>query len=76
MAVEPVSYEEARALTLKYYRDIQLSLPLPMRDMPRKVVENKALSINSIIAHIESNTDIGQWLVGEYVDSMGMVVSE
>lgn len=75
MAVEAVSYEEAKQLTLDYYTKIRDSLPLPMRDMPRKVVENKSLSINSIIAHITSNTDIGQWLIAEYIESMGMVVS-
>lgn len=75
MSAEAVTYEEAKEITLKYYREIRDSLPLPMRDMPRKIVAGQALSINSIIAHIESNTEIGQWIVGEYVSSMGLVVS-
>lgn len=75
MATETVTYGEARQATLEYYRQKRDSLPLPMRDMPRKIVANQSLSINAIIAHIESNTEIGQWLVGEYVSAMGMVVS-
>jgi len=73
---QSVTYEEARALTLEYYTKVRDSLPLPMRDMPRKVVANTALSINAIIAAIESNTEIGQWLVAEYASGMGLVVSE
>ena len=75
MGVETITYGEARQTTLEYYREKRDSLPLPMRDMPRKIVANQSLSINAIIAHIESNTEIGQWLVGEYASSMGMVVS-
>lgn len=76
MATETVTYEEARALTLEYHTKVRDSLPLPMRDMPRKVVANTVLSINAIIAAIESNTEIGQWLVAEYASGMGLVVSE
>ena len=75
MAGQAVSFEEARRLTLEYYIEVRDGLPLPMRDMPRKVVANQPLSVNAIIAHIESNTDIGQWLVAEYVDGMGLIVS-
>lgn len=75
MGAETVTYGEARQATLEYYRQKRDSLPLPMRDMPRKVIENQSLSINAIIAHIESNTEIGQWLVGEYASAMEMIVS-
>lgn len=75
MAAEAVTYEEVRELALEYYKKTRDSLPLPMRDMPRKIVASQSLSINAIIAHIESNTEIGQWLVGEYASSMGLVVS-
>jgi len=74
MAASMVTYEEARKLTLAYYVEIRNSLPLPMRDMPRRIVANQSLSVNAIIANIESNTEIGQWLVAEYIDGMGMVV--
>jgi len=76
MALEAVSYEEARNLALDYYVKRRDALPLPMRDMPRKIVANQALSFNAIIAHIQSNTEIGQWLVGEYATSMGLIIVE
>lgn len=75
MGAEAVTYEEAKRVTLTYYMEKRDRLPLPMRDMPRKIVASQSLSINAIIAHIESNTEIGQWLVGEYIASMGLVVS-
>lgn len=75
MAGQTVTYREAREITLEYYKGIRNGLPLPMRDMPRKIVAGQSLSINAMIAHIESNTEIGQWLVGEYVSSSGLVVS-
>lgn len=75
MAAQIVSYADAKQLALQYYIGIRDSLPLPMRDMPRKIVANQPLSINGVIANIESDTDLGQWLIAEYVDSMGMVVS-
>lgn len=76
LATETVTYEEAKQTTLAYYIAKRDSLPLPMRDMPRKIVANQSLSINAIIANIESNTEIGQWLVGEYVSSLELIVSE
>lgn len=74
MAVESYTYAEARELTLAYYIQRRDAMGLPMRDMPFKKVETVVLSINSIIANIESNTDIGQWLVAEYADSMEWVI--
>lgn len=71
---EAVTYEDAKKLALDYYYKSRDSLPLPMRDMPRKIVAGQSLSINAIIAHIESETEIGQWLVGEYISSLGLVV--
>lgn len=75
MGAEAVTYEEAKRLTLEYWYAERNKLPLPMRDMPRRIIAAQSLSINAIIANIESNTEIGQWLIAEYVDSMGMVVS-
>lgn len=75
MAGQAVSFMEARDLTLKYYIESRDRLPLPMRDMPRKIVENQTLSINDIIAHIQSNTEIGQWLVGEYASAMELIIN-
>ena len=69
-----VTLEEARSIALAFYRKERDGLSLPMRDMPRKVMANQALSINDIIANIESKSDIGDWLVGEYAASMGLVV--
>lgn len=74
MVAQTVTYEEARKLTLAYYIELRNSLPLPMRDMPRRIVANQSLSVNAIIANIESNTDLGQWLIAEYVDGMGMAI--
>lgn len=69
-----VSFLEAKKLTLAYYVEIRNGLPLPLRDAPRKVVKNVPLSVNSIIAHIESNSDIGVWLVSEYAGGMGLTI--
>lgn len=75
MGAEAVTYEEAKRLALEYYIETRDGLPLPMRDMPRKIVASQALSINAIVAHIESNTEIGQWLVGEYASSLGILIA-
>lgn len=75
MGAEAVSYEEARELTLQYYYDRRNTMPLPLRDAPFKKVENVVLSINAVIAAIESNTEIGQWLVAEYATGMGLIIS-
>lgn len=75
MAVEAVSYADAKTIALNYYVKRRSQMPLPMRDAPFKKVENVVLSINAVIAAIESDTDLGQWLVFEYADSMGMVIS-
>lgn len=72
--VETVSYEEAKQLALDYWTKKRDGLPLPLRDLPRKVVRDQPLSVNDIIAHITSNTDIGVWIVGEYAGSLGMVI--
>lgn len=74
MAAEAVTYQEARDLALAFYKNKRDTMPLPLRDMPRKIVANQALSINDIIANIESGSDIGQWLVGEYAAGLGMAV--
>ena len=74
MATEAVTYQEAKNIALTFYKKKRIPMPLPMRDMPRKIVANQALSINDIIANIESNSDIGQWLVGEYAASMGLII--
>lgn len=76
MAVDVYSYEEAKVLTLEYYKTRRDGMALPFRDMPFKKVENVTLSINAVIANIESNTDIGQWLVAEYADSMGWLIGQ
>ena len=73
--VEAVTFEEAKTLTLEYWYGERNKLPLPMRDMPRRIIASQSFSINAIVANIESNTDIGVWLIAEYIDSMGMVVS-
>lgn len=75
MAGEVYSYSEARALALAYYIQRRDGMPLPMRQMPFKKVENVVLSIAAIIAAIESDTDIGQYLVAEYADSMEWIIS-
>jgi len=75
MSVESVTYDEAKKITLEYYVQRRDGTPLPLRDVPRKIVANQALSLNAIIAHIESNTEIGQWLVGEYIASLGLVLA-
>ena len=62
-------------MTLDYYYGVRDKLPLPMRDMPRKIVASQPLSVNAIIANIESETEIGQWLIGEYASSMNLTVS-
>ena len=75
MSVESVTYEQAKQITLEYYVQNRDATPLPLRDVPRKIVASQALSLNAIIAHIESNTEIGQWLVGEYLASLGLVLA-
>lgn len=75
MSVEAVSYEQAKQLALTFYRQTRDRTPLPMRDMPRKIVANQPLSINAIIANIESNTDVGVWLIGEYAASLGVIIA-
>jgi len=76
MATEQVTYEEAKQITLEFYYAKRDEIPLPLRDLPRKIVAGQSLSINAMIAHIESNTEIGQWLIGEYIAGLGMVISE
>jgi len=75
LAIETVTYADAKRIALEYYIKRRSQMPLPLRDAPFKKVENVVLSINAVIAAIESDTDLGQWLVGEYADSMGMVIS-
>lgn len=72
---EAVTFAQAREITLDYYINRRDGLTLPFRDMPFKKVETRTLSINEVIAHIESNTDLGQWLVAEYASGMGWIVS-
>lgn len=75
MAVETVTYADAKRIALEYYVIRRNRMPLPLRDQPFKKVENVVLSINDVIAAIESDTDYGQWLVFEYAGSMEMIVS-
>lgn len=72
---ETVTYATARELTLQYYTQRRDRMALPMRDMPFKKVENVVLSINEAIAQIESNTELGQWLIAEYASAMEWVIS-
>ena len=72
---EAVTFAQARDLTLEYYIRSRDSKPLPFRDMPFKKVENVTLSINEVIAQIQSNTDLGQWLVAEYASGMGWIIN-
>lgn len=75
MGAETRTYADARTIALNYYIERRSRMPLPLREAPFKKVENVVLSINSVIAAIESNTDLGQWLVFEYADAMGMLIS-
>ena len=75
MGAETVTYADARTIAINYYVGRRSRMPLPLREAPFKKVENVVLSINAVIAAMESNTDIGQWLVYEYADSMGMLIS-
>lgn len=75
MGVEAVTYEEAKRLTLEFWYRERDKMSLPTRDLPRRIINNQAFSVNAMIANIESNTDIGQWLVGQYISGMGMVIS-
>lgn len=74
MSVEAVTYDQAKQVTLTFYRQVRDRTPLPLRDMPRKVIANQPLSVNSIIANIESNTNVGIWIVGEYAASLGVII--
>jgi len=75
LGAETVTYADAKTIALNYYYGRRTKMPYPLREAPFKKVENVVLSINAAIAAIENNTDIGQWLVYEYADSMGMLIS-
>jgi len=70
MGAIPISYEEAKRLTLDYLRSWMQQLPVAQRTRPVIVFDWRSWSIPEMISQVEMNTDVGRRYVYFYIGSL------
>lgn len=70
----PITYAQAKQLTLDYLRDWMNRLPVAQRTAPVIVFNWRSWSIPEMIAQVTNDTEIGRRYVYYYIGSLGEYV--
>jgi len=66
----PISFVEARKLTLDFLNGWMNKLPAAQRNNPTIVFDMRTWSIPAMVGQVQMNSDVGQRYVAYYVGSL------